>query len=263
MAFGFGFTDSSSESSSWNNFDASSNSQQQSSSFGNNLGIGSAQNSSAQNVWGGQSPFLQQLYGDIFNVGNPMGAAAAAQGGSDAVNPYLMAGLEGLGGLMDPSSQIAAQEASLASGLGDLFNNELMPGIARNAVGAGQLGGGRQGVAEGQAVGEIANAYTQGLGDITARANQQALGAAGMMPGFAQGIMSNVMSPFQQPMNILQMMAQALGGPTVLGQSQGTSDSFSMGQTGSQSSGSSQSTQTGRQGSQSESSSTGFNIGFQ
>lgn len=85
--------------------------------------------------------------------------------------------LDTLQRLGNPTGQIAAQSRSLRSGLKEQFAEEINPAISGSAIAAGGFGGGRQGVAQGQAAGEIADAYTQGLGQITADANNLALGA--------------------------------------------------------------------------------------
>ena len=124
---------------------------------------------------------------------------------------------------MNPNSPIAQQQASLQAGLGQMFREELMPSMQSNAIAAGGVGGGRQGVAEGVAAGQMAQAYTQGLGDITARANQQALGAAGMMPGRSQALAEATYGSLyggDKGMSILGQLAGIIGGPTVTQQSQ-------------------------------------------
>lgn len=129
----------------------------------------------AANPNAGQGGVLARL-GELGNVNRATQASAPA--------------LRTLKGLMDPSAQVAAQSRSLKTGLSNLFAEELNPAIRGNAIAAGGFGGGRQGVAQGQAVGQIADSYREGLGDIVAGANAQAAGAAG---GYAD-IMSNIRS---------------------------------------------------------------------
>lgn len=102
-----------------------------------------------------------------------------------------------LAGLMDSRGQIAAQSASLKSGLGELFSEEINPALKGNAIAAGGFGGGRQGVAQGQAAGELMDSYTQGLGDITAGANAQAAAAAQGYSGILEGLRSSVLGANQ------------------------------------------------------------------
>lgn len=122
-------------------------------------------------------------------------------------------------GLADPSAQIAAQSSALQTGLGNLFNNEINPAIEGNSLASGGFGGGRQGVAQGVAAGGLADAFTQGLGDITARANSQALAANNSILGLTQGQMSNAGAGAQFGLSQLGGIGSILGSPTVLSQS--------------------------------------------
>src|SRR5678816_4539384 len=54
------------------------------------------------------------------------------------------------------------QIAGLKADLGDLFTDELNPAITSHAVAGGTLGGGRQGVAQGIAMGDIAKQFARG-----------------------------------------------------------------------------------------------------
>ncbi|MCP4089616.1 MAG: hypothetical protein GY746_07465 [Gammaproteobacteria bacterium] len=109
-------------------------------------------------------------------MGNQIGAAQQAHMGAlnapdVANNPY-----------------INAQADTITGRLNRNFNEELMPGIQQGAIGAGQTGSSRQGVAEGiaargtqEALGDslsnlYGNAYGQGL-----QAQQGAMGMAGQM----------------------------------------------------------------------------------
>lgn len=168
---------------------------------------------------------------------------------------------------MNPTRQIQAQGRSLQSGLGEMFREELNPAIRGNAIAAGGFGGGRQGVAQGQAVGELADAYTQGLGDITANANAQALGASQGYAGILDSLRQRALQATgaagdirtagqtnqlnaaqlipqvgaarqgfgtagtQSMMDALQQLAQIYGNPTILSQAQsgGKSGGWSFG----------------------------------
>lgn len=168
-----------------------------------------------------QQGFLQNLYGSAQAQANPgegrrYGAMASRQNA-----PFLAQGMNVLGRLADPTSQIAAQQESLQAGLGQLFTEELNPALESNAIAAGGFGGGRQGVAQGQAVGQLGQAYTQGLGDIVARANAQAASAASLMPQLAQAQAANALLPQTAALDPLERLAGILGGPTVLAKSQG------------------------------------------
>lgn len=102
--------------------------------------------------------------------------------GGDAGTAFLEERLAGAGNLE------AAQLGVLQEDIGQLFREELNPAITSEAVGAGQLGGGRQGVAQGRAVDAAAEAFTKGAVDIRT-ANQAQLDqlAAGVAQQNIQG----------------------------------------------------------------------------
>jgi len=120
--------------------------------------------------------------------------------------------MQTLQGLANPQAQIAAQDASLKSGMTDILKGAQF-GNANAAMRQGAFGGSRQGVMDGAAAGEVAKAYQQGYGDIVARANAQAgnasMGGLGSLQnlGMLQGNMA---------WNPMQQFASLLGDPTVL-----------------------------------------------
>jgi hypothetical protein len=176
---------------------------------------------------------LSDLWNRATGITNAQGAKDRANAVRDFAMPGLRQGYNSLLGLTDAGGQIAAQEASLKSGLGSLFRDEINPAISTGALGAGGYGGGRQGVAQGVAAGQLGNSYTQGLGDITARANQQA-GAASQALGPMAGLMGGVANMGQTAgQAMLANLSNILGGPTVLQQhsqsSAGKDQDFSMG----------------------------------
>lgn len=186
-----------------------------------------SQQSSESYIAPNQLGYLTNLWGQAQGQANPGAAAGAASAANQFTQPFQQQAMQALGGLTDPSAQIAAQSASLQQGLGQMWNEQLLPGIESNAIAAGGYGGGRQGVAQAQAAGQLGQAFTQGYGDIVARANQQALAAASAMPGAAQGYMQNQVYPTTAGFDPLARLAAILGSPTVLQQSQGTSSGSS------------------------------------
>ena len=116
------------------------------SSMGVSGGSSASSSRSVQNpdfVQPDQLQYLQQLWG--------AGAGLMGAGQESAQGLYDQAAA-GLGNIMNPGSNPMLQ--TYAEDLGRLLNEELMPTIRRDAAGAGMLGGGRQGIAEGQAVAE-------------------------------------------------------------------------------------------------------------
>lgn len=171
----------------------------------------------------------------LFNQGSGfltslMGQAA----GTDTAGQYMTDRVTGDDGVLN--EQIAALEADI----GRLFSEQLMPGITSQAVGGGQLGGGRQGVAEGMAMREAASQFTQGATQLRAAdqaardataANlaqiqgQAAVSGIAALPGLfglqEAGAMAT-MSPYMS-------LAQIMGSPTTLSDSLAQSWQFGQG----------------------------------
>src|SRR5262252_10291218 len=138
------------------------------------------QSSSQQNVWDVQAPYLQQLYGQgAVMAGAP--APAMNPGAYDAWQSALMGGI-------NPATGDVINQATQQMGLD--FSRNVLPGIRRNAVGAGAGGGTRQGIAEGLAAGEAARAMASTRTSLTAsaldQARQQQTAALGFSPSMMQ-----------------------------------------------------------------------------
>lgn len=174
-------------------------------------------------VWDQQAPFLQQMWGSALDIANPERAEKRADRTAERLSPFLKTGMKQLSALGDPTQQIAAQSASLQSGLGSLFREEINPAITTGAVGAGGLGGGRQGVAQGVATGQLADAFTQGYGDIVARANQTAIGANTALTPLASMFSELQGNRSTAGLDPLAQLAAIIGSPTLLQSSRGKS----------------------------------------
>lgn len=125
----------------------------------------------------------------------------------------------------------------LSEDIGGFFNEQLLPGITSEAVGGGQLGGGRQGVAQGRAIEEAGDMFTRGAtalraGDINARdavagtLGQNTIGSA--MAGF-QGIpaLAGIADMgFGASMSPYERLAGIMGGPTTLNSSVSSASDF-------------------------------------
>ena len=110
--------------------------------------------------------------------------ALAGQGG-DLANQVAQqqaafTGLLGAGDINNPLVQ--RQIADLADVVGEQFNRTILPGISQGATGAGQFGSSRQGIAEGLAAGEAANAISRGATQALLGGQQVALQAQGLAP---------------------------------------------------------------------------------
>lgn len=188
-------------------------------------------------ISGSQLPFLQNMWQQSQGYANPGVTQGAAQAGAGAVLPGMQSAYGNIGALTDPTAQIDAQSSSLQAGLGQMFREQINPAIQTNAISAGGFGGGRQGVAEGVATGQLADAYTKGYGDIVSRANNTALGAGSMLPGMAQGIYDMNVNPTMAGLDPMAQLASILGNPAILnktrsqsqGQSSGSSSGFEVG----------------------------------
>jgi hypothetical protein len=197
-----------------------SQSESQSQTASDSLNLAASDSQSNSFIDPTQQGFLNSLFGNSQGIAGSGGEAVARGNTAGEQNQGLLdAGMTGLLGQLDPSAQIAQQTDALSSGLGNLFRNEINPTIESNAIAGGGLGGGRQGVAQGVASGQIADAFTQGLAQITGQANQQAQGAASLIPGLAQANIGNANAGQGAGLDIMSQLASILGGPTVLNQS--------------------------------------------
>ena len=228
----------------------------QSGNYGQNSssGGGSSFNSSSQDVYGAQAPYLQDVYGQAqgaFNQGmadvngmtpgvqQQLGDAlgAAGQGYGNQMGGGFAAGLQGQVG---PNSYVDAMRGQVADDA-QLLKQQNLGGLDARAAAAGMSGssGYRNQVNDmAQNVDESAlnqmsqigyNAHNQGIQNQMALAgqmdsNQQ--GAMGNLQNMQQGAM-NQFNPAMMGQQMVGQYAQTIGGPTVLGSSSGGSNQFS------------------------------------
>ncbi len=169
--------------------------------------------------WSGVAPHLEQAYGDAADIYNrgpneyyPGQSYVNANPLEHESNQYRLdfanGGLQNQIGQMQGAQSSMLNAADLGNNpyvqdlaqrtnqrIGEDFNNNVMPGINSGAIGAGQMGSSRHGIAQGLAAGKAA----QAMGDSTSRLysdayqaglNQQAKGMA-----FAPQTMQNSMLP--------------------------------------------------------------------
>ena len=213
----------------------------------------SSQSSGSSFVDPGQQPFLDFLRNSGVGLfGQQQGgfeqfglqSQGLFQQGQDIIggltdNPFLSA-LQGQAG--GNPELVAAQTGQLSDVLGQQFLEQINPAITSQAIGGGQLGGGRQGVAQGAAIqgqqralaaGNVqfqeqdaarSLAAAQSGGQLFGQGSQAGLGA---LPGLQQLLAS----PFGLELQSLLGLGQAIGGPTVLNEQQasGSSSSFNVG----------------------------------
>lgn len=212
------------------------------SSVSRGASTGLASSTSTQDVW--NADILQKLYKDAMgSVGGAdlfSGRSAELYGAGIGILDSLGAGAgeDYLQARLTDTSARDAQLGALQTGLGDLFREELNPAITGSAISAGQLGGGRQGVAQGQASKAIASQYVQGAADIIGRdqsARDQAasqyeqlrLGRASTQLGALDPLLGTAQASLNGPLSQYAQLAGIVGGPAVLTQSGSTSVSQS------------------------------------
>ena len=159
--------------------------------------------SASQSVWGGQSPFLLDLYqrgADLMQNFQP--DQGAMQANQQMMNPQM-------------NPHLGAMQSQFGQALGQLDNQ-----TGGAAAGAGVFGGGRQGVEQHLNQQNVGNQMGNFLGNQYQADQARAMTAISMAPGLsAQG----------QQMGALQGYGNVVGGPTVLGQSGSRSRSSSFG----------------------------------
>lgn len=95
-----------------------------------------------------------------------------ASGGGSGVSDAAQSGWGDLLNSMDVANNQQVQDQITQSNtqIADQFNQQVMPGISNNAVGAGQFGSSRQGIAEGQAASGAADAMASNATNIMSNA---------------------------------------------------------------------------------------------
>jgi len=162
-------------------------------------------------VWGGQSPYLQGLYGQGGQLAQNQAGMASGQGMYDKA----MAGFDSL---MNPgvNPQMQAYQGEVQRNL----ERNMLPAIQSQAGQFGQMGGARQGVAEGLAVSGANQQVTDMAANLyNADRNRQvqAMSQAPALGTFGQ----------QVPWYAANQYAGILGDPTVLQGAAGSESSSS------------------------------------
>ncbi len=182
----------------------------------------------AEGAAGGLDPsMLTEAANQLFSGG--MGFMD--QIGGDAGSEYLEGRLSG-------ENEVLQQQIDLmGEDLGKFFNEELLPGITSEAVGGGQLGGGRQGVAQGQAIDAVGEQFTRGVsqlrtGDIASRDAAAGVLSQNAISGATAGLqgipaLAGVADMgFGAGLAPYERLAAIMGGPTTLTSAGSTSADF-------------------------------------
>jgi len=237
----FGMGKSQQQASGWNQSDSASNS----------VSIGGGQSASGQQVF--NSDLVTQL---MQKAGAAAGTATAGasditaaakqlftggtgildslMGGNDAGTGYLKASL-------GDNTIADAQIAQLQKDTGQLFNEQFNPAITSDAVSSGNLGGGRQGVAQGMAMDSLARQFSSQAVQIRSQnaAQQQAaattvannsLGAASTGLGALPSLLSTLSAGNNADLDIYSKLAGIYGSPTTLSSSESTNFTSSIAQ---------------------------------
>lgn len=206
--------------------------------------------SGSENLSGGVSrdrvafeDVFSRLYGDVQNTIPSLDASSL----TNAANQLFTGGTDFLssleGGsdylqnrLSEDNPVLQAQIDQLGGDINEFLTEDVLPGIRGNAIAAGGFGGGRQGVAEGEAAESALEEFSRGVtalraGDVSAR-DQIAAGLVGQqgqglsaLPGLA-GIADMGAGAALMP---YERMAAIMGGPMALTESSqfGRGSSFS------------------------------------
>lgn len=214
--------------------------------FGIGGSTSSSQSSSSQSVFAAN--LFQQLFSGATNVAGQidttglteaanelftggtgfLGGLQDISAGTDVSGEFLSGVVSGEGGLVDENI------AALGQDLSQFFGEELLPQISATAIGGGQLGGGRQGVAQGKAIEAVGREFTRGsLGIRNAelrRRQDAAQQLSAQRLSASQAGLTGVQQQFDlanaatlTPFSPFLTLAQILGDPTTLTESQASS----------------------------------------
>jgi hypothetical protein len=228
--------------------DSSSQSSQVGGNAATSFGVGgsSGVSDSLSQSQSGQSIAFQDLFQQLFGGANAAAQAVNANGISGAANQLFTggtnflqsltqnAGTDALQARIGDTSARDTQLGALKTQLGDFFNEQVIPGINSQGIAAGTFGGSRDAVAQSMAAKAVGGQFAQGaasiigtdqaqrdqaaaqLGQLNVQGGQAGLSSLSSLYGLAQGGATAGLVPYQ-------LLAQIMGGPTVLGQSSSSS----------------------------------------
>ena len=145
----------------------------------NSIGLGGSSEEMSQTtnpgfVWGGQSPYLEQLYGMGSNLANNFGGYQ--QGAQNIYNTAT----QGFNQLMNPgvNPQLQAYQGDVQRNL----ERNMLPAIQSNAAGFGQMGGSRHGIAQGLAMSDANQQVTDMASNLYNDDMNRLMGAMAFAP---------------------------------------------------------------------------------
>ncbi len=222
------------------------------------MGFGLSASSSKSSSSSQQTVFQSDLFAQLFGGASNVAGGIDTQGLTDAANQLFTSGqgflgdLQGISAGTDVSGEFLSSRvsgeggfvdeniAALGEDLGQFFNEQLLPGITSEAVAGGALGGGRQGVAQGKAIESVGREFRRGSLEIRNADLRERTEAARQLSAqklsASQAGLTGVQSQFDlanaatlAPFSPFLTLAQILGDPTVLGESEAKSKSSSFG----------------------------------
>lgn len=183
--------------------------------------------------WGPAQPYLQGALGDAEDLYKNYRQMYYPGTMTAPLNPYQISGLnyqQGYAGSVQPYINRAQQMSSFmqspamlnvgqnpyVQGMGAAIGNQIsqqlrrniMPAIRSGNVAAGMLGGSRQGIAEGTAIGDAMQNYGNSLASLYGGAYQSGLGAVNQ----AQGLAPNMVNMGAYPAQLMRDVGQTYRG---------------------------------------------------
>jgi hypothetical protein len=228
----------------------------QSTSSGDSLSVSNSVSndlsSSISRAGGSSSSFQDVAFGDLFSqlYGGAAGAAGKLAGAvpdfGAQVGSLFSGGLNTLNTLKDYTDSrlngpgvVDEQIGALSSDLGDFYNTQINPALRLGAEVNGTGGaGGRLGVAQGVAAGQLGKQLVSGAAQLRAADQQQrdqlALGSSSLSLDALPGLTGLAQTSASAPLLPYQLLSQIMGGPTVLGGSESSNfanaDAYSIAQ---------------------------------
>lgn len=192
------------------------------------------------------SDLYEQMYGAAGGVAGQMAQNPFL---SDTANQLFASGSNILGGLqqdagskyltdvLTSNGNVDEQIGLLGQDINKFLSEGALPSLRRTAMGAGQLGGSRQGVGEGIAISEATNSFARGAADIRNQNLNRQLQAGGQLSsqnlaGAQIGLQGNeslyglANQGFMSQLSPYGALASIMGDKTTLGSSLSSSSSW-------------------------------------
>lgn len=174
------------------------------------------------------APEIMQAARSLFTGGSNMLSSLGGDAGTQYLEDSLTSG---------DSPELQGQLGLLRDDTSRLFNEDLLPSITSQSVAGGTLGGGRQGVAEGQALDAVGRSYATGAANLRSADLQRKTGAAQSVAQNSLASSATGLGALPQLLSLLdegngaeqgifERLSQTLGGPQTLTSSAGRSRAY-------------------------------------